>query len=131
MNIADKQTLYREVARGLKPGGRYAFQEMAAGMSATTYFPLPWATEPADSHVVTPEAMLSLLGEVGLQPDPFEDTTKVHLERTHAGISASPSPGGQLGLSVFVDNLGEKAANARRSLEEGQIRFVRGVFEKT
>ena len=39
MNILDKQTLYAEVCRVLKPGGRFAFQEMAAGNAATTYFP--------------------------------------------------------------------------------------------
>jgi hypothetical protein len=33
-----------------------------------------------------------------------------------------------LGLAVFVDNLAQKAANARRSLEERQIRLIRGVF---
>jgi len=130
MNIADKQTLYREIARVLKPGGRYAFQEMAAGNAPTSYFPLPWATEPTDSHLITPDAMLSLLGTCGLNPGQFEDTTDLHLQRTQPGISAAPSPAGQLGLSVFVDNLGQKAANARRSLEEGQVRFVRGVFRK-
>ena len=34
-----------------------------------------------------------------------------------AGINAADR------VSVFVDNLGTKAANARRSLEEGQVRF--------
>jgi hypothetical protein len=29
---------------------------------------------------------------------------------------------------VYVDDLARKAANARRSLEEGQVRLVRGVF---
>jgi len=34
----------------------------------------------------------------------------------------------QLSLSVYVENLAQKAENATRSLKEGQIRFVRGVF---
>jgi hypothetical protein len=29
---------------------------------------------------------------------------------------------------VYVDNLAQKAGNARRSLQESQIRLVRGVF---
>jgi hypothetical protein len=31
-------------------------------------------------------------------------------------------------MGVFVDNLTGKAANARRSLEEDQVRLVRGIF---
>jgi sarcosine/dimethylglycine N-methyltransferase len=31
MNIAGKRKLYAEICRVLRPGGRFAFQEMAAG----------------------------------------------------------------------------------------------------
>ena len=126
MNIADKRTLYGEISRVLKPGGRYAFQEMTAGKVATSYFPLPWASEPADNFLVPAEEMQSLLGECGLIAELFEDTSDAHLSRTTA--TAPPAAAGQLGLAVFVDNLAQKAANARRSLEEGQVRLVRGVF---
>lgn len=126
MNIADKRTLYGEISRVLKPGGRYAFQEMTAGKVATSYFPLPWASEPADNFLVPAEEMQSLLGECGLIAELFEDTSDAHLSRTTA--NATPAAAGQLGLAVFVDNLAQKAANARRSLEEGQVRLVRGVF---
>jgi SAM-dependent methyltransferase len=126
MNIADKRRLYAEVYRVLKPGGRFAFQEMAAGKAATSYFPLPWATDPADSFLVSAEEMRSVLGDSGFITELFEDTSDVHLSRTAA--NATPAAPGQLGLAVFVDNLAQKAANARRSLEEGQVRLVRGVF---
>jgi sarcosine/dimethylglycine N-methyltransferase len=126
MNIADKRTLYSEIARVLKPSGRYAFQEMAAGEVTTSYFPLPWATDPADNFLISGEEMRSLLGESGLLAELFEDTSDAHLSRTAA--NATPAASGQLGLGVFVDNLAQKAANARRSLEEGQVRLVRGVF---
>ena len=126
MNIADKRKLYAEVYRVLKPGGRFAFQEMAAGEAATSYFPLPWATDPADSCLVSAEEMRSVLGESGFIAELFEDTSDAHLSRTSA--NATPAAPGQLGLAVFVDNLAQKAGNARRSLEEGQVRLVRGVF---
>ena len=126
MNIADKRKLYAEICRVLKPGGRFAFQEMAAGKSATTYFPLPWATDPADSFLVSAEEMRSLLGESGFSTELLEDTSDVHLSRTAA--SATPVAAGQLSLAVFVDNLEQKVGNARRSLEEGQVRLIRGVF---
>lgn len=126
MNIADKQKLYAEIARVLKPGGRYAFQEMAAGEVTTTYYPLPWATDPSDNCLVSGEEMCSLLDGCGFITELFEDTSDMHLSKSKA--NATPSSPGQLGLAVFVDNLGEKAGNARRSLEEGQVRLVRGVF---
>ncbi len=126
MNIADKRKLYGEIARVLKPGGRYAFQEMAAGKVPTSYFPLPWATEPADNFLVSGEEMRSVLEGCGFTAELFEDTSDLHLSRTIA--NATPAAPGQLGLEVFVDNLGQKRANARRSLEEGQVRLVRGVF---
>jgi SAM-dependent methyltransferase len=126
MNIADKRALYGEIYRVLKPGGRYAFQEMAAGDAAASYFPLPWATEPADSCLVSAEEMRAALGEAGFSADLFEDTSDVHLSRST--VNATPASPGQLGLAVFVDNLAQKAGNARRSLEEGQVRLVRGVF---
>jgi len=126
MNIADKRKLYREICRILKPGGRYAFQEMAAGETATSYFPLPWATDPGDSFLISSEEMRSALGESGFTAELFEDTSDAHLNRSTA--ASAPSP---LTLGVYVDNLAQKAKNARRSLEEGQVRLVRGVFRVT
>jgi SAM-dependent methyltransferase len=126
MNIEDKRRLYEEIARVLKPGGRYVFQEMAAGAVATSHFPLPWASEPSDNFLISPVEMSSLLAACGFVAELFEDTSETHLGRTIA--NATPAAQGQLGLAVFVDNLAEKAANARRSLEENQVRLVRGVF---
>jgi SAM-dependent methyltransferase len=126
MNIADKRMLYAEVRRVLKPRGRFAFQEMAAGDAAPSYFPLPWATDPADSFLVSADEMRSLLGECGFVTEVLEDTSDAHLSRTAA--NAAPGAPGQLSLAVFVDDLALKAGNARRSLEEGQVRLVRGVF---
>jgi SAM-dependent methyltransferase len=124
MNIADKRRLYAEICRVLKPGGRYAFQEMATGAASTPWFPLPWASDPADSFLVSGDELRALLAEAGFVPEVFEDTSEIHLSRT-AAAAAAPGP---LSLAVFVDNLAQKAGNARRSLEEGRIRLVRGVF---
>ncbi|MFO1315061.1 MAG: methyltransferase domain-containing protein [Burkholderiales bacterium] len=123
MNIADKRALYAEIRRVLKPGGRYAFQEMAAGAGTTTYFPLPWATDPADSFLVAVDETGALLAEIGFAAELFEDASDAHLGTTTA--DAAPST---LSLGVYVENLAQKARNARRSLQEGQIRLVRGVF---
>lgn len=124
MNIADKRRLYAEIRRVLAPGGRYALQEMAAGDAATSYFPLPWASDQADSFLVSVDEMRAMLAESGFVVEVLEDTSDEHLRRTAADTSA-PSP---LTLGVYVDDLAQKAVNARRSQQEGQLRLVRGVF---
>lgn len=128
MNIADKRTLYAEFYRVLKPGGRFAFQEMAAGGTATSYFPLPWATDPAENFLISGEEMHSILGECGFVSELFEDASEALLSGTAASGPAEAAAQIQLSLSAYVDNLAQKAENATRSLQEGQIRFVRGVF---
>mgnify|MGYP003372830797 CR=1 FL=1 len=123
MNIADKRRLYAELHRVLTPGGRFAFQEMAAGAAPVSRYPLPWATEPADSFLVSIDDMRALLGACGFVAERLEDVSAAHL--SGKGGDAAPSP---LTLGVFVDDLALKAANARRSLQDGEIRLVRGVF---
>ena len=112
--------LFRSV---LTPGGRFAFQEMAAGAAPVSRYPLPWATEPADSFLVSIDDMRALLGACGFVAERLEDVSAAHL--SGKGGDAAPSP---LTLGVFVDDLALKAANARRSLQDGEIRLVRGVF---
>jgi sarcosine/dimethylglycine N-methyltransferase len=128
MNIEDKRKLYAEIYRVLKPDGRFAFQEMAAGDTATSYFPLPWATDPADNFLISAEEMHSVLGETGFIAEFFEDASETTLNGNLASGTPEVTAQVQLSLSVYVDNLAQKAENATRSLREGQIRFVRGVF---
>ena len=89
MNIADKRKLYAEVYRVLKPDGRFAFQEMNAGEAATSYFPLPWATDPADNFLISTEAMHALLGETGFNAEYFEDASDSMMN----GTPVSTAPG--------------------------------------
>jgi SAM-dependent methyltransferase len=130
MNIANKPRLYEEIGRVLKPGGRLALQEMVAGENACTHFPLPWATAPADNLLVSAAEMSAMLGRYGFEAIYFVDVSEEPLpppaSGTPEGVAQAP-----LSLSVYVDDLAEKADNAARSLREQQIRLFRGVFRAT
>jgi SAM-dependent methyltransferase len=66
MNIADKEGLGREVARVLKPGGRFSCNEIARGSGGPPTFPLPWASDEETSFLVSPAEMRAALDTSGL-----------------------------------------------------------------
>ena len=43
MNIADKQALFTEMHRVLRPGGKLALHDVMAGPVQPVHFPVPWA----------------------------------------------------------------------------------------
>jgi hypothetical protein len=94
------------IYRVLKPGGRYAFQEMAAGEAATSYFPLPWATDPADSFLVSAEETRSVLGESGFIAELFEDTHPASENVTKQSFNFT---GMALGGIAYVESKGSPA----------------------
>lgn len=51
MNIHDKAGLFREVARVLKPGARFAIFDILRASDGVLPFPLPWAVTPETSFV--------------------------------------------------------------------------------
>ena len=123
MNIEDKRKLYAEVHRVLKPGGRFAFQEMAAGECGDVLFPA------AVGH----RSRRQLPGFrrrdelVARRERIHRRSLRGHQRRAFAQGRCRRRADATLTLAVFVENLAQKAANARRSLQEGQVRLVRSV----
>src|SRR5262245_36571915 len=46
MNIADKRAFYGEIARVLRPGGKFAFYDILQGPGGPVVYPAPWASDP-------------------------------------------------------------------------------------
>jgi SAM-dependent methyltransferase len=85
MNIADKAGLGREVARVLKPGGRFSCNEVEQGAGGAPTFPLPWATNEASSFLVSPAVMRAALEGSGLSITEQVDLTATRLAEKEAG----------------------------------------------
>lgn len=133
MNIADKRTFYGQIARVLRPGGRLLFHDVFQGPAGPPLFPLPWASEPAISHLATPEAVRQLLRDVGLAVGVWEDTTDRSLAwfqtMAERQAQAAPSP---LGPHVVMgDRARLKLDNLRRGLGEGRLVVVQAVATRS
>ncbi|CAH1189962.1 Class I SAM-dependent methyltransferase [Candidatus Nitrotoga sp. BS] len=102
MNIPDKPKLYQEISRVLKAGGRFAFQEMLAGETPATYFPLPWATDTADNSLISASEMHAVLARSGFSALYFEDVSAAPLPAPANGMDECTAQV-PLSLSAYVD----------------------------
>jgi SAM-dependent methyltransferase len=93
MNIADRETKYREAFRVLRPGGKLVIYDVLKGPKPGMRFPVPWAQTQETSHLVTAEEMGHLLSSAGFAILHEEDRTPVVLKHHRARVaemSAAP-----------------------------------------
>jgi ubiquinone/menaquinone biosynthesis C-methylase UbiE len=125
MNIADKRRLYAEARRVLAPGGRLALWDVTAGSGGPLRLPVPWATSPAQSHLVTPDRLAELLRQAGFATAHWNDLTEPAEKAMRAFLAGEQPP---LGLQVFVPDFPAKAANLVRNLAENRARLIQAVL---
>jgi SAM-dependent methyltransferase len=132
MNIADKERLYQEIHRVLRPGGRLALHEILAGTTSPIHFPVPWARDPSISHLQLPETIRALITTTGFTElvwvDETASTRLWFQQRTPAMESEGPPP---LGLHLLLGpDFAEMFRNQARNLEEHRISILKAVFER-
>ena len=119
MNIRDRPTLYAETRRVMKPGGRFALFDVIAGGGGDLLLPVPWATEPHHSHLVTRDELRALLTEAGFRIEVDEDPAPELLPAMQQMLSAPP-PASGLTTAMFIDDLETKGPRYMQNLAEGR-----------
>jgi SAM-dependent methyltransferase len=130
MNLAEKRQLYGEIARVLRAGAQFVFQDICAGNGSPLEFPVPWASEADQSHLIPPEDLRMLLGTLGLKEHTFRDVSATVLAWQDANRPPTGTPP-PLGMHLVLgERHAEKRGNSSRALRDGRIVYVQGVFLK-
>ncbi len=135
MNIADKERLYAEIHRVLRPGGHLALHEIMAGPVASIHFPVPWARGPEISFLRPPEEVRALIASIGSDESAcWVDDTASALRWFRERLAAANAASGELppiGLHLVLGaDLGQMFQNLARNLQEDRVVVVKGVFER-
>lgn len=132
MNVADKARCFAEVARVLKPGGRFAFEAVLAGDGRAIHLPTFWASRAELNHLVTRHELAALLAGAGLVEQALEDTTAAVIAQGHkrrAAVAASNPR--ELTIAVIVpDDVARKVDNALKNNEEGRTVTVKALYRR-
>ncbi|MCI0622064.1 MAG: methyltransferase domain-containing protein [Acidobacteria bacterium] len=133
MNIEDKQRLYQEIHRVLRPGGRLALHEIMAGQSvvAPIHFPVPWARHSAISHLSQPEELRTRLAGMGFRELLWADETAMAVEWFQERTATAEPAQQHLGLHLLLgSDFNDMFRNQVRNLNENRIAIVQAVFER-
>ena len=131
MNIADRDRLYGEMRRVLKPRGRLALQEVAAGPGGPPHFPVQWAREPGISFLLTPEATRAKLEAAGFRVLIWQDTTEATLAAAQARARHADGEPRPLGTHLILGaDWQAMARNSAQNLQENRTRLFNAMLER-
>lgn len=126
MNIAAKTDLFASVRSAIEGSGRFGVWEIVRGPGTEPVYPMPWATDPVLSHLVTAADLADAAVDAGFTVERWDD-------RTEAGVAFfdrirrdGPAPGPNLGL--LIPDFGARVANLAAGLRDGAVALVQGVL---
>jgi ubiquinone/menaquinone biosynthesis C-methylase UbiE len=126
MNIADKERLYAEIHRVLRPGGTLALQEPMAGPVQPVLYPVMWARDPSTSFLRAPGDMRRVIERAGFRVRLWDDVTEENVGP--AGGAAVPAHSIQ--RLVMGDALEPILAAGQRNRVEKRLVSIQAVCDR-
>lgn len=131
MNIPDKQALFAEAARVLRPGGHFVvFDVMEGPVAKPPEFPVPWASSPEMSHVMHADGYRSAASDAGFTQLSEKDLSAFTLDDFEDKLAAMETEGRPpLGLHLLMgERAPDKMGNYVAALREQRIAPVEMIF---
>jgi len=134
MNIEDKELLFREIYRVLRPGSSFGVYDVMRIKDGDLAFPVPWANEPGASSLATPDRYREALNRAGFATSAGNSRRDFALDFFHklqekAKASGGPPP---LGIHTLMkESAAVKIKNMIDNIATGIIAPVEIIARKS
>jgi ubiquinone/menaquinone biosynthesis C-methylase UbiE len=130
MNIARKDLMYAEAKRVLRTGASFGVYDVLQGEGGEVLFPVPWARQPAISHLATDAEMRRLLEGAGFKIIEAVDSTEQSQAWFEAMAERLAQKAPPVTFRAFLgDDFTQMTSNQVHNLRERRIRTVRYTCE--
>jgi ubiquinone/menaquinone biosynthesis C-methylase UbiE len=132
MNIENKERLYAEIHRILRPGGLLAIHEIVAGPVQPIHVPVPWASTHDISFLRPAGELRNLIAATGFRETAWLDVTPSSLDwfrQRRAAVAAGALPTANTNLLVR-ERAGHAFANQTLNLEENRTAIIMATFQR-
>ena len=125
MNLPERERVYREFKRLLKPGGKLAFFDiLATETKLEPHFPVPWSENGDTSFLFTEAETIAALQQAGFTIAAWNDLTTEAL----VWLGQQRLSPNELNLGIVLGPRGrEMSANLVRNIREDRVRVIMGV----
>ena len=133
MNIANKKTLFKEISRVLKPGGKIAYFDILSTSNDELIYPLPWAENANLSYTCSSIELDQLLNTTGFSLDNKMNLTQEAISWFKKFFKNVQAQGGIPKVSsklLMGENTPIKLKNLFRNLIDAKCEVEMGVFIK-
>lgn len=128
MNVEDRTTLYAEVRRILRPGGRFATYDLVLRNGDVVY-PVPWADDSSTSFLLDEGETRVRLERAGFKTALWRDDTQAALDWFNAAMGNSTPSGPNLGV-VMGPDFQAKTSNLARNIRENRLGVLAAVLTR-